>query len=135
MANEFGRNQRDALLTLTKALPAATATNLTDAIDLEQVGGPKPENVEIEVSVPAMPLHTTANNTTLTLHDSADNSTYAEVVPLHQVKVLGVVSTGSVAILTRFRLPPNVRRYIKISQTAGATDDLTSYTMTYTPRF
>jgi len=85
--------------------------------------------------VPAIADHTTANNTTLTLHDSADDRTFAEVVPLTQVKVLGVVSTGSVAIVARFRLPPNVRRYIRFSQTAGATDDLTGSSITYSLRF
>jgi hypothetical protein len=82
-----------------------------------------------------MALHVTANNTTITLHDSADNSSFAEVVPMTQVKVLGVVSTGSVAVLCRFRLPPNTRRYIAFSQTCGATDTLTATSITYTLRF
>jgi hypothetical protein len=130
MANEHGRNIADALLIVTKALPAATATNVSDSIDLGTTGY-KPENVEVEISVPAMPLHVTANNTTLTLHDSADNSSFAEVDPLTQTKILGVVTVGSSAKTVRFRLPPNVRRYIAFSQTAGATDTLTSYTITY----
>jgi hypothetical protein len=52
-----------------------------------------------------------------------------------QVKVLGVVSTGSVAVLCRFRLPPNTRRYIAFSQTCGATDTLTATSIAYTLRF
>lgn len=134
MANEFGRNLQDATLNRTKALPAATATNLTDVIDLGNTGY-KSENIEVEINVPAIAAHTTVNNTTLTLHDSADDSTYAEVVPLHQVKIPGVAVTGSVAIVARLRLPPNVRRYIKFSQTAGATDDLTGSSITYSLRF
>lgn len=130
MANEFGRNIVDATYSTSKALPAATATNVSSSFDLESTGT-KPSNVEVEINVPAIAAHTTANNTTLTLHDSADNSSFAEVVPLTQVKVLGVVSTGSVAIVARFRLPPNVRRYIAFSQTAGATDDLTGSSITY----
>jgi hypothetical protein len=130
MANEFGRNVKDAALIVTKALPAATATNVSDSINLGSTGY-KPENIEVEIEVPAMPLHVTANNTTLTLHDSADNSSFAEVDPLTQTKILGVVSVGSSAKTVRFRLPPNVRQYIAFSQTAGATDTLTSYTMTY----
>jgi hypothetical protein len=134
MANEFGRNIQDAAFSTTKALPAATVTNVSDSFDLGNVGF-KPEELEVEISVPAIAAHTTANNTTITLHDSADNSSFAEVVPMTQVKVLGVVSTGSVAILARFRLPPNVRRYIAFSQTAGATDTLTASSITYTLRF
>ena len=130
MANEFGRNIVDAAFTTSKALPAATATNVSDSFDLGATGL-KPENVEVEINVPAIAAHTTANNTTLTLHDSADNSSFAEVVPMTQVKVLGVVSTGSVAIVARFRLPPNTRRYIAFSQTAGATDNLTGSSITY----
>ena len=130
MANEHGRNIADATLIVTKALPAATATNVSGSIDLGSVGY-KPENVEVEINVPAIAAHTTVNNTTLSLHDSADNSTFAEVVPLTQVKIPGVAGTGSVAIVARFRLPPNVRRYIAFSQTAGATDDLTGSSITY----
>ena len=134
MANEFGRNIKDAVFSITKALPAASATNVSDSFDLGSTGH-KTESIEVEISVPAMALHVTANNTTISLHDSADNSTFAEVVPLTQVKVLGVVSTGSVAVLCRFRLPPNVRRYIAFSQTAGATDTLTATSVSYSLRF
>ena len=134
MANEFGRNIQDAVFSTSKALPAASATNVSSSFDLGNVGF-KPEELEVEISVPAMALHVTANNTTITLHDSADDSSFAEVVPMTQVKVLGVVSTGSVAVLCRFRLPPNVRRYIAFSQTCAATDTLTATSIAYTLRF
>jgi hypothetical protein len=134
MANEFSFNQQDANLKVTTALPAASSNNQTATIDLGAGGNFQPP-YEVEIAVPAMPLHVTANNVTLRLQDSADNSTFADVDPQIQTLILGVVSTGSAAKNVRFRLPSTIRRYIQFTQTTGATDTLTSYSMVYTLRF
>lgn len=136
MANEYNRNQRDAsaLTTISKALAAATVTNRSDSFDLGP-GAHSPENFEVEISIPAMPLHVTANNVTITLHDSADNSSFAATDPVVSTTILGVVTDGSAAKTIRFRLPANIRRYFAFSQVSGATDTLTTYSITYTLLF
>ncbi len=142
MANEFGRNIRDYGLTLTKALPAAAATNQTGTIDLETIVGP-PENVEIEVSIPALSAHNSASyNVTLTLQQSSDDSSYANLdsgtgtLPGIVITTPGVASTGSLARVVRFRIPRGVSRYLQFTQavtTGGPT--LTASSITYSLRF
>lgn len=134
MANEFGRNIQDAAFTTSKAWPAASATNVSDSFDLGTTYR-KPEEIEVEMDLPAVAAHTTVNNNTITLHDSADNSSFAAVDPAISTTQAGVASTGSVAKVVRFRLPPNTRRYIAFSQTAGATDTQTGSSVTYRIRF
>ena len=132
MANEYGRNIKDAsaLCTQTKAMPAAGASNSTTAFDLIDAGW-KNENLEMQWDIAASPAHTTVNNNTFALQDSSDNSSFAAVDPAISTTSAGVAVTGGVAKEIRFRLPPNVRRYVRVLQTAGATDDQTAVTNTY----
>jgi len=132
MANEFARNIQDAALQLTKALPAAGASNQSDALDLGAVGGIKPECVEVEIQVPAIAAHvTTSSDITLKLQDSADNSSFADVDAIHQTVIPGVAVTGSVAKNARFRLPSQTRRYVRFNQACGATDNNTGSSIVY----
>lgn len=135
MAYEFQNRIADASLVRTKALPAAAATNLTDVIDLGSALGRHPD-FEIEISIPAMAEHSSASyDVVLTVQDSADNDSFANVVPEIIWTFPGVASTGSAATVKRIRLP-GVRRYVKILQavdTGGPT--LTAYSITYTPVF
>jgi len=132
------RNLRDANFIKTKALPAANATNLTDVIDLQAVlGNPDPEAFLIEVAVPALPANSDATKTILiTLQDSEDDSSYADVEPLIQCKIPGVATTGSAAKTFTFRTPPGLRRYVKFLQTVptGAGDN-TAKSVTYSLLF
>lgn len=138
MANEFGRNIKDGQLVVTKALPAAAANNNTDTIDLETIAG-APENVEVEVSIPAMAAHNSASyDVTIKLQHSTDDSSYADLdtgtgtLPDIIIVTPGVASTGSLARVVRFRLPRGVNRYLQFNQavtTGGPT--LTGSTITY----
>lgn len=143
MANEFGRNQKDGQYTVTKALPAAGANNNTDSIDLETAVG-TPENVEVEVSIPAMAAHNSASyNVTILLQDCAttdgsflDLDTGTGTLPDIQIVTPGVASTGSAARVVRFRLPRGTKRYLQFYQAVDSSGPtLTASSITYTLRF
>jgi hypothetical protein len=127
-----------ATMTLTKVLPAAGATNQTGTIDLG-TGPWHPEELTIEVSIPALAAHTdTTKNVTLTLQDSADDSSYANTDsgtnanPAITITTPGVASTGTAARVVTVHIPPGVRRYLQFTQavTSGG-PTLTASSITY----
>ena len=130
MSNEFANNLTDAVYEKSVAYPAANATVLTASMDLGHVPPQiSPENVEVEMEIPALANNSDNTKTILhDLHDSADDSTFAEVDPLIESKLVGVTTTGSAAKKVRFRLPSGVRRYIKVKITVptGAGDNTAS---------
>jgi hypothetical protein len=121
------RNLKDANLHLEKYLPAAAATNYSDSLDLGSASpGMSVEDTELRVTIPALPNNTdSSKTTTLTLQDSADDSSFADVDPLHQIQIAGVASTGSAAATKRLRLPSTIRRYVRFAQAvpSGAGDN------------
>lgn len=111
---------KDANYNFTKALPNAASNNNTPSIDLgnEQPFTTVQRRMHIQVDVPALSDHTNTGLTnTLTLQDSADNSSFANTQPLIQVGIPGVASTGSPATSVKVPLPPGVRRYVRFNQT------------------
>jgi chemotaxis response regulator CheB len=124
---------RDTNLKKTKALPAAAATNYSDSIDLlDSAPGIKMRNAEIEVALPATPSLVDAKTVTLTLQDSADNSTFAAIPTLATVVATGVSTSGAAAITRLFKLPETARRYIRLKQdvlTAGGDNTAISTTL------
>jgi hypothetical protein len=123
MSFEFTPNVRDALLANSKALPAAGATAVSDAINLGQEVGGRLKDVILEVSVPALAAHTdAAESVVFTLQDSADGETFADVDPSITTTIIGVASTGSAAKVVRFRLPLNVRQYVAIEAAVSDVD-------------
>lgn len=126
---------KDALLIKTKALPAANATNQSDTFDVGDMAGKGLANdlFEFEVSVPALPANTDNTKTILiTLQESADDSTYADVDPLTQIKIAGVTTTGSAARTVRVPVAGGGKRYLQFNQTVptGAGDN-TAKSITY----
>ena len=132
-----GRLIRDAAYVATKFLPAAAANNNTDSFDLGSTSGYVPENIEVEIAVPALPNHTDSTKTILiTLKSSSDDSTFNSTSPLVQLQVAGVGSTGSVAVTKRIRLPSDCLRYIRFNQLVPAGDgDNTAVEVTYSLLF
>jgi hypothetical protein len=124
---------RDTNLKKTKALPAAAATNYSDSIDLlDSAPGIKMRNAEIEVALPATPSLVDAKTVTLTLQDSADNSTFAAIPTLATVVATGASSAGAAAVTRLFKLPETARRYIRLKQdvlTAGGDNTAISTTL------
>lgn len=124
---------RDTNLKKTKALPAAAATNYSDAIDLlDSAPGIKTRNAEIEVVLPATPSLVDAKTVTLTLQDSADGSSFAAIPTLAAIVATGASGAGAGAITRLFKLPETVRRYIRLKQdmlTAGGDNTAISTTL------
>jgi hypothetical protein len=130
MANsvQTSRLLRDAKLVVTKALPNNT-NNTSDAIDIGS--GPwNPEEITVEVSVPAIAAHTTTNDLQIQLYHGDTSDSLAATTPLIEVDVPGVAVTGSVALVKRFKLPPGTKRYIAFHNIA-TTDNCSAVTATY----
>jgi len=113
--------RRDALLSVTKALPAAGANNDSGSIDL---GSPTPivvgDSIEVEVALPVLANLAKNKTVTCTLHDSADNTTFAAITGLSTLVVTGG-DNGAAAASRVVRLPSSVKRYIRVN-TAVLTD-------------
>lgn len=123
---------RDTNLKVTKALPAAAATNYSDSIDLlDSAPGIKLRNAQIEVALPATPSLVDAKTVTLTLQDSDDNSSFTDIPTLAAIVATGASSAGAAAITRSFKLPETARRYIRLKQavlTAGGDNTAISTT-------
>lgn len=133
---------QDALLQAVIALPAQSGTATSASIDL---GTATPTLVgthgDVVVTVPAIAGFTATTGTyTMSIHDSADNSSFAAVNQADSgvgtgtlnVILTGVATTGTAALSARFRLPHTVRRYIRLNIVANAstgTNTSTSATM------
>lgn len=116
------RSIKDALKSVTRALPTADGTVTSSDIDL----GATPddlENVELEVVVPALNATQLPDADTLTMTvqsgDSATPTTAVHVFPV----ITG--STGYAGGSFRFRLPSSIGRYLNVKfVAAGGTGDI-----------
>lgn len=124
---------QDALLTQTKALPAAAGTVNGTAIDTHAtdpgaIGG----HSNFQLSVPATPSLANSATLTFTVQDSADNSSFAAVSGLATLVMTGAGGVGSAAASQTWRLPPNLRRYVRVSVVESAAGgDNSAVSMTY----
>lgn len=118
----FNPSLIDANKQVTKAFPAAGASNNSPTIDLgHSPTGIPPVGSELIVDIPALAVHTDNTKTLiLKLQDSADDSSYADVDPVIQTLVVGVTSTGSAAKSVRLPIPSTCRRYVQINTTNPA---------------
>jgi hypothetical protein len=113
MANEFARNIKDAALVISKALPAAAADNTSDPFRIGS--GISLENVELEVSIPA--LANLVDGKTITL-ELVTGATSSPATVLQQLYVAtGKTGNGFDAVVKRFRLPSTCLDYIAVKQT------------------
>jgi hypothetical protein len=122
------RQLRDGSLSTTLSAPNNT-NNTTSYIDIGS-GDFNPEEIVVEIVVPAIALHTTTNNLQIQLYTSASSTGEAVTIPLIEVDVLGVVSSGSAAQVFRYKLPPGTLRYIAWHMIA-TTDDCSAATVTF----
>ena len=92
-----------------------------------------PEEITIEVSLPAMPLHVTvANKLQIQLYSTATSGSGDAITsPIVEFDQPGIASTGTSAQVFTAKLPPGTLRYISFHNITGITDDLSSYTATY----
>jgi len=112
---------KDALLKVTKALPAAAASASTDGIDLGAQSGKQDfvAPVEFEVAVPATPSLVEAKTIIVDIqtdNDAAFGS--AKTIIDNIITVTGqAAAAGGLAASERFRVPTNVERYLRATAT------------------
>lgn len=124
------RSIKDAALIVTKALPAAAANNDSASIDLQKVDATF-ERIELEISVPALPALVEAKTVTITIQDSADNTTFAAIAELATLVITGGTGNGAAAASRVVRLPSTTRRYVRFNSavlTAGGDNTAKSVT-------
>ena len=131
MANEFNRRSLvDSLLTVTKALPAASANNATDGIS---IGGEDPhrECLKLRADIPANSVLVATKTLSLVLQDSADNSSFADVAdPGQSIAIVG--ATGFAADTLYFDIPQHSPQYVRVYQAVEAAGgDNTGTTISY----
>ena len=117
----MSRNITDALLTQTQALPDAAASTSATSTDLGAAGIASLENIELQVDLPILPALVDTETMTLTVEDSADNSSFAAIAGLATLVATGTETPGSAAALSRrYSLPSTTRRYVRVTATASA---------------
>jgi len=139
MANELARNIQDASLNPAAfALPAAASSSTTSAaIDLG-TDTFKPENVELDLAIPALSTTIAPDTRTVTLiAETSTTSNFSAVAQTIASKILtGAGGAGISATSVRCRLPSNCERYVRFKVTFGAsTTDGSALNATGTIRF
>lgn len=122
---------KDTLLTVVKALPAAAASATTDTLDLGPNGGKNQTGVELLISFPALPALVDTKKVTVTVRDSADDSTFADVVGYGNLILTGAGGAGVAATDFPLRLHDHVRQYVRIKvdvETGGGDNTAKSVT-------
>lgn len=115
------RQIRDALQEVTIALPAAAAANVSGSLDLTQ-GGDVPEEVEFEIVIPDLPDLVDDKTATFTLHESADDDSFAAAAWAPTKVLTGAGGVGAAGFSLRVKPPASAKRYVALSQsvlTAG----------------
>lgn len=124
MANEFARNIQDKDLTKTRALTASDGTVTSTDFDLSAAPY-KGENVELEITVPALTATELPNADTITM--TVQSGTAATPTGLLFVLpvITGAGGVGYAGGVFRYRLPSNVARYVNVKfVTAGTSGDM-----------
>jgi hypothetical protein len=122
MANEFARNIQDALVNpVAFALPAAasTSTNSTNIDFGADVF--KPENVELELSVPALSDTIVPSTRTVTyIIETCTATNFSTIDQTLYSETFTGAGSGIAAKVKRVRLPSNCARYVRFKVTFGA---------------
>jgi hypothetical protein len=122
------RNISDAKFVVTRALPTADGTVTSTDIDLG-ADVHKPEDVELEITVPALTATQLPDADTLTITVQSG----AAAAPTTTLFGLPVItgSTGYAGNVFRFRLPADVARYVNVKAVAaGGTGDISDVDLT-----
>ncbi len=116
-------------------LPAANATNYSDAVDLiDSAPGDKMAHWELEIAIEATPSLVDAKTVTVTVQDSADNATFADVEALAPIVTTGAGGAGAAAVNRKFPFPKNLRRFVRTKNAVmAAGGDNTAKSVTIWP--
>mgnify|MGYP003624592627 CR=1 FL=1 len=107
------RNIQDAQFNEVIALPAAGSTANSASIDMVEAGGL--EESELLVGHPVLPVLVDAKTVTIKIQDSADDSTFADIVGLSTLVTTGAGGSGAAANSRAVRLPSTTRQFVRIS--------------------
>lgn len=130
MPNNFNeRNLADATAQVTRALPAAAANVTSSGIYLGG-DGPHKERLKVRVELPANTVLVAAKLLTITLQDSADNSSFAAAAPAQSFVITG--NTGFPAQDVYFDINNSIRDYVAVNfavETGGGNNTTTTATI------
>lgn len=140
MNNENARNIQDvALNPAAFALPAAASTSTTSAVIDFGADVFKPENVELDLAIPALNTTIAPDTRTVTaIIETSTTSNFAAIDATIFSKILTGAGSAGIAAQSalRCRLPSNCARYVRAKVTFGAsTTDGSAVSATLTPRF
>jgi hypothetical protein len=127
----YARNLRDAAFVKAGTLSNAATAAYSASIDLGQTRVQSLEQVEFEVAVPATATLVNTKVMTLSVEESADNTTFAAVDPAITTTITGTAGNVSAAKTVRFRLPSHTKRYVRIKAVTsadGGDNTATAYT-------
>jgi len=123
MANIFGRQQTDASNTATFALPASASSSTNQATPFDLGAEPyKTENVEVEISVPALSTTIAPDTRTVTYILETCTATNFSTIDqtLYSETFTGAGGAGVAAQTKIVRIPSNCARYLRGKVTFGA---------------
>lgn len=122
--------RKDVNFMVSRTLPAQNTNNNSTSLDLE-ISAPyfAGEYTEVEFYIPATTC-ATGQTITVTLQDSADNSTFTQIDECETLVLTGA-SNATAATTRRWRLPRTVLRYIRVNiAMSSTTGDQTARTAT-----
>jgi len=123
------RNLKDALSATTQALPAAAANVTCSGIYIGGAG-PHREGLKLKVELPENSVLVATKDLDMALYDSADNSSFAAVVPAQTRQIVG--DTGFDATDFYFEIPQTARAYVAVNfavETGGGSNIATTATV------
>lgn len=107
---------KDRNTNVEKAHPAANASASTDAIDLGvNRAGVNLDEIDVRIYSEAVPNLADTKTATLTVEDSADNSSFSPIAGLSTLVQTGASSAGAAAATRTIKLPPSTRRYVRVT--------------------
>ncbi len=134
MAYEFNRNIQDYQFTVTRALPTADGTVTSSDLDFG-TNTVFPENVELDIAIPALSATILPSADTLTITVQGGSSATPST-SLNLVKVITGTGSTIAAQVWRVKLPPDCARYVNVKFVlAGGTGDGSGVSATITARF
>jgi hypothetical protein len=106
------RNLIDAVSQTTQALPAAAANVTSSGIYLGG-DGPHKERLKVKVELPANSVLVATKKLTISLYDSADNSSFAAAAPAQSFVITG--DTGFPTQDIYFDINNSIRSYVAVN--------------------
>lgn len=113
----MNRFLKDALLLVTQSLPAAGADNASPSIDLgAALPWPTTENIQAELTVPALPNLANEKTAVFIFEDSDDGESFDPIAELAPLELEGATATpGSLGDVRSVYFPPSVRRHVRVA--------------------